>query len=202
MLAWHTTLTCYGFWLPNDPRGSKSHSVRVPAIARHGPPSWVETTASVAKQPHDRSRRQRAKQALAREPVRLDGEQARAVALGIAGYCRRRRLAIWSFCILPDPVHLLTTPPPLAPKVFVAQLKAAGTRGLAELGRHPDCSEHQSSEGKRPRTPWSRGYWVRYVDDRRHLAAVRRYITKNPTQAGYPEQTWSFVERPFTDHPR
>jgi hypothetical protein len=32
----HLVWTVYGWWLPNDPRGSSSHEVRVPQVAELG----------------------------------------------------------------------------------------------------------------------------------------------------------------------
>ena len=37
--AYHLILTCYGFWLPNDPRGSWSDFVRSIELHRVGGPA-------------------------------------------------------------------------------------------------------------------------------------------------------------------
>ena len=189
MLAWHTTLTCYGFWLPNDPRGSKSRRVRVAAIREHGEATWVDTNHSVAAVPHDYAVRRQAKESLVRGPVMLSGEQALAVSQGIADYCRLHEIAIWAYAVTTDHVHLLTAVPHLDRTRFVAKLKETATRRLVERGLHPE----QDRESRR--TPWSRGKWVVFVRTAKHFQSTLAYIERNPQNAGLPPQTWSFVER-------
>ena len=36
IIAHHLIWTCYGWWLPNDPRGSGSHSIRTDLLADLG----------------------------------------------------------------------------------------------------------------------------------------------------------------------
>ena len=87
VLAYHLVLTNYGFWLPNDPRGSWSDFVRAFELyATAGPTTKTSegTRRSVADQPHNHVARQHAKSKLARPPVVWTGRQARAVAQGFA----------------------------------------------------------------------------------------------------------------------
>lgn len=77
VIAYHTIITAYGFWLPNDPRGSWSDYVRSWELRRFGPATKVETRRSVARRPHDRLRRLAAKQALKYPVVHFTGVQAR-----------------------------------------------------------------------------------------------------------------------------
>jgi hypothetical protein len=68
--AYHVIFTAYGFWLPNDPRGSWSNFVRSWELFLTGGPSTkVTTRQSLAQAPHDRAVRLRAKEALAYPPV-------------------------------------------------------------------------------------------------------------------------------------
>jgi len=61
MLAFHAIFSTYGFWLPNDPRGSGSKFVGSAAIFRAGGKATkVSTNRSVASRPHDRSLRKAA----------------------------------------------------------------------------------------------------------------------------------------------
>ena len=50
ILAFHFILSAYGFWLPNDPRGSWSEIVRNFELLRFGPATKVSTTRSLAAQ--------------------------------------------------------------------------------------------------------------------------------------------------------
>ena len=48
LLGFHVILSAYGFWLPNDPRGSWSDFVWAWDLFRYGPATKVETRSSVA----------------------------------------------------------------------------------------------------------------------------------------------------------
>eukprot|EP00752_Nemacystus_decipiens_P013521 g11979.t1 len=106
--AYHLILTCYGFWLPNDPRGSWSDFVRSFELYRAGGSATkVNTKASLAHQPHDRHERLQAKQALTRPPISFTGQQARAVAQGLGDYATRNKRTVYACAVMPDHVHLV-----------------------------------------------------------------------------------------------
>jgi hypothetical protein len=113
VIAYHIILTNYGFWLPNDPRGSWSDVVRSwELFLAGGPATKVETTRSLAGVPHDQRRRQRAKAALARPPVVFTGEQALAVANGFGRFVRRSEVTVLACSVLPRHTHLVIDRPP------------------------------------------------------------------------------------------
>src|SRR5438270_7440647 len=87
--GYHVIFGAYGFWLPNDPRGSWSDFVGSWELFRFGTATTTDTRASVAHRAHDQARRQAAKQALQRPAVRFTGPQARAIARGFARSARR-----------------------------------------------------------------------------------------------------------------
>src|SRR5205823_9481642 len=82
VLAYHLIMTAYGFWLPNEPRGSWSDVVRSWELLAFGPATKVDTTRSVAHKPYDRDLKRRMTEALAHDPVEFTGLQARAIARG------------------------------------------------------------------------------------------------------------------------
>ena len=126
--GYHIIFGAYGFWLPNDPRGSWSEYVGSWELyRRYGPATKTEEDRSVAYRPHDQAERLAAKQALKRPPVQFSGVQARAVARGFAAYVERSQLAVWACAILPDHVHLVTGQPRIAVEQLVIQLKGAAT---------------------------------------------------------------------------
>ena len=85
VIAYHIILSAYGFWLPNDPRGSWSVFVGAWELFRYGGKATkVETTKSVAHAKHDRAKRLAAKRRLKYDPVFFTGLQARAIASGFA----------------------------------------------------------------------------------------------------------------------
>src|SRR5437870_5730021 len=80
--GYHVIFTAYGFWLPNDPRGSWSDCIRKWELVRFGPATRVTTRASLARKPHDRQLRMAAKKALSYPPVVFDGHQALSIGCG------------------------------------------------------------------------------------------------------------------------
>jgi len=54
VLGYHLILSAYGFWLPNEPRGSWSDFVRSWELALYGQATKVDTRRSVANRPYDR----------------------------------------------------------------------------------------------------------------------------------------------------
>src|SRR6185312_12378489 len=106
--GYHVIIANYGFWLPNDPRGSWSDYVRSWELyIAGGAATKVTTGRSVAAVPHDRASRERAKAALARRPVVFTGKQAQAVGAGFAQFVARSGLRILACAIMPRHTHLV-----------------------------------------------------------------------------------------------
>jgi hypothetical protein len=72
LLGFHIICTTYGFWLPNDERGSGSDFVRSPALTKFGPPNPAHSRRSVAHRPFDFKIRQMARNELRYPPVRFN----------------------------------------------------------------------------------------------------------------------------------
>src|SRR3954466_10705002 len=107
IVGYHVIFSAYGFWLPNDPRGSWTDFVGSWELFRYGPATKTTETRSVAHADHDRAARRAAKQALKHPAVRFTEDQVRSVARGFAGYVERSGLKIWACAIMPDHVHLV-----------------------------------------------------------------------------------------------
>ena len=102
ILATHVIISCYGFWLPNDPRGSWSDFVRSwELLIDFGPATRTTLRRSLARDPHDVRDRLAAKDSLHREPVVFTGIQALAVAHGFDEYIRRSRIVVHACSIMP-----------------------------------------------------------------------------------------------------
>src|SRR5256885_5240231 len=105
--AYHLIITAYGFWLPNDPRGSWSDFVRAWELLRFGPAMKTNERRSLARDPHDVVLRREAKKHLARKPVRFSGLEVRALARGFAQYVARSGCVVYPCSILHDHVHFV-----------------------------------------------------------------------------------------------
>ncbi len=191
VIAYHVILSCYGFWLPNDERGSWSQFVRSYELAAFGPATKVQTTRSVAHRKFDRARRTAMRDTLRRQPVRWSGEQARAVARGFGDYIDRVDLPVLACSIMPDHVHLIVGRAHRPIERIAEQLKATATAQLNRENLHP-FSNQPYSGGRLP-TPWARkGWWV-YIDSEDHLREAIHYVERNPERSGLRQQRWWFV---------
>src|SRR5262245_41552915 len=107
VLAYHVVFSTYGFWLPNDPRGSWSDFVGSWELFRFGSATKTDERRSLAGDPHDWGERIAAKQALKYPAVSFSGRQARAVGRGFARRVENSELTVWACAILPEHIHMV-----------------------------------------------------------------------------------------------
>ncbi|MEO6435651.1 MAG: transposase [Tepidisphaeraceae bacterium] len=167
VIAYHVILSAYGFWLPNDPRGSWSIFVAAWDLFRYaGKATKVETTRSVAHVPHDRTKRLSAKRLLKHPTVRWNGQQARAIARGFSQAAGESGYEILACAILEDHVHLIIARTSRPIGQVVGHLKARATRQLRDEGMHP-FERSVNADGSIP-TTWAGRYWKVFIDDAEH----------------------------------
>jgi REP element-mobilizing transposase RayT len=191
VLAYHLMMSAYGFWLPNDPRGSGSDEVRSEKLLEFGEATKVDPREYCARKPHDRNKRLAAKKALDRPPVLFSGVQARAIGRGFANSVSRSEVTIWACAVMPDHLHLVVARHRHAIEVLANLLKGEATRQLEREGIHP----FQGQKGYRGRVPpcFGRKWWIVYKDTEAAVLDAIRYVEKNPLKAGLPPQKWGFV---------
>ena len=191
VLGYHVIFGAYGFWLPNDPRGSWSEFVGSYGLRRYGPATKTAETCSLAHRQHDRSRRLAAKQALKLPPVEFTGIQARAIARGFAGYVATSGLTVWACAILPDHVHLVTAPCRLSIEAVIIQMKGEATGHLHAEKIHP-FGHLNDSKGRSPKC-FARGEWSVFLESPEAIRRSIAYVEGNPLKEGKKAQHWSFV---------
>lgn len=191
VIAFHVIITAYGFWLPNDPRGSWSDWVRALEMAKLGPATKVSTHRSLARNSHDIQRRLAAKQALARDAVSFSGEQARIIAQAFGRRADASGYAIHACAVLPEHAHLVLGAMHTKIDKTVELLKAAASAALINAKMHP-FQDTFYRNGRRP-TSWARGEWKRFCFDAADVRRSIRYVEDNPLKEGLKRQTWSFV---------
>jgi REP element-mobilizing transposase RayT len=191
VLGYHVIFGTYGFWLPNDPRGSWSNFVASWELFRFGPATKTDTRRSVAHRPHDRAARQAAKRALRYPVVHLTGEQARAVGGGFAESVRKGGVTIWACSILPEHVHLVIARHGSKVEQIVNLLKGSATRRLLAKGLHP-FRQWARADGSVP-CCWARRQWKVYLDSVEDIERAIRYVEQNPIKEDKPAQRWTFV---------
>ncbi len=195
VIAYHAVFTVYGFWLPNDPRGSWSDFIRRWEVLHFGKATTVTTRRSLAAEPHDHNHRQAAKQALQYPTVKLDGRQALAVSKGFRQAMDESAYILHACSILPEHVHLVVARHSRKIEQIVRHLKGRATHQLNDAGMHP-LKNFREDEESHP-SPWARNCWRVYLDNPQRVTRAIQYVEKNPIREGKPRQNWSFVT-PYT----
>ncbi len=184
-LASHIIFSAYGFWLPNDPRGSWSDFVRKWELVRFGDATkWkINSPRSVASIPHDRKLREAAKEELEYDPVKFTGQQALVISQGFRTAIEDGSYVIYACAILPEHVHMVVARHQRKPTQIMGHLKAKATRAL----RAHECW----FSDRRP--VWGDQGWKVYLDTVVDVSRAIEYLEQNPVKEGKPQQRWSFV---------
>ncbi|HVT89736.1 MAG TPA: transposase [Tepidisphaeraceae bacterium] len=192
ILASHVILSAYGFWLPNEERGSWSDFVRKWELHRFGNATHVDTTRSVAHRPYDRQRKREMRASLKYPAVKFTGQQALCIGNGFAEMVRKSNFKIYACAILPDHVHLVIERHSYSVEQVTNLLKGAATRKLTSSRLHPMNAVVTESE-KLP-SPWGVGLWKVFLDSPEDIERSIDYVERNPLKEGKPRQHWSFVK--------
>jgi REP element-mobilizing transposase RayT len=177
ILAFHSIFTAYGFWLPNEPRGSWSDYVGSWELAKFGKATTLTTRRSVAGRPYDRDLKRRMQTALKHPPVHFTGEQAREIVRGFAS----APYILHACAVLPDHVHLVIAHMERDIRHAVGHLKSEATRALREGGWFEE------------RSPWADHGWNVYLDSEGAVRRAIAYVEINPVREGKRRQTWRCV---------
>lgn len=193
VIASHVIFGAYGFWLPNDPRGSWSEFVGSWELHRYGGPATkVHTRESLAGKVHDRTARFAVKEKLKYPAVAFGEHQRQAVAEGFSRFAGKNRLRILACAILAEHVHLVIARHRYKVEQAVLLLKGAASRTLEEQGVHP-MAKFPRRKG-RLASCWARGEWKVFLEDETGIARAVAYVEANPAKEGLAPQTWGFVQ--------
>jgi REP element-mobilizing transposase RayT len=182
VVAYHSTFCAYGFWLPNDPRGSWSDYVRCwDLYYAAGGGTACGARRSVAAKTHDPAIRRRAKEHLLQAPVRFTMQQIACIGRGFAVACAESDIRIVACAIMPDHVHAVILRHAKEIEQVVGHLRSRGTKQL-------------NAESLRPaQTVWASGGWNVYLNTAADIARAMEYVNANPRRAGLPAQHWEFL---------
>ena len=183
ILGYHAIFTCYGFWLPNDPRGSWSDWIRNWQLLRYGPATKTSARRSVAHRAHDHRQRLDAKSSLKYPPVILTGLQARAVSRGFALAVEEAGYVITACAIMPDHIHAVILRHERPIERIIGHLKSRATQHIN--------TEQLSVAAP---SPWAnKTGWVVYLNRVEDIRRAMRYVDDNPVREGHKPQRWGFI---------
>ena len=190
MVRWyHAIFTAYGFWLPNDPRGSWSDFVQAYELYRFGgPATTVNDKRSYAHDPHNVTFRRQAKEHLKYSPARFDEACRQSIARGFSRACAEFGFKIHAASIGFDHVHIVSSRDAHRDiENIVAVLKARATAQMKLDGTHPMRAYDPIP------TPWAKGCWSVFIENEVQLKNAIDYVTRHPQKEGLPPQNWDFI---------
>ena len=183
VIAYHLIWTAYGWWLPNDPRGSGSKEIRNDVIAElgelHHGRKRVQPTGREVWRFYKQAR------AVLKHPLLTFDEGARCeIASAFAQVIEEQRYTCYACAIMPDHVHILIRKHKDQAEDMMEKLKEA-SRARLYVSQIPPAEHPTWANG---------GGWKVFLD---HPEEVRRtigYIDRNPIPIGLPMLRWPFVK--------
>lgn len=180
--GFHLVWTAYGWWLPNDPRGSSSHEIRVERIAElgelHHGRKAVQPPGSDIREFYDRAR-----EVLQHELLRFSSTEVAVIAAAFRETILRERYTCYACAIMGDHVHCLIRKHKHHAETMIENLQAASRAALIDAECRPP--EHPV---------WGGPGWKVFLSTRDDMWRIVRYVEQNPIKAGRPAQTWDFVK--------
>lgn len=189
VIGYHLIWTGYGWWLPNDPRGSGSDTVCTDILAELGDVHHGRKPV----QPPGREVREfyaRAAPLLQHPLLKFDAPARDLIAAGFAAAVAAERYTCYACVVMPDHVHLVVRKHRHTAEEMAANLMAASRAELIAAGGVPPDHPVWVSG-----TPWA--VFLGHPDDVRRTI---RYVERNPLPLGLPVQRWPFVT-PYDDWP-
>jgi REP element-mobilizing transposase RayT len=182
MVAGHHLLwTAYGWWLPNDPRGSMSHHIASASIAELGTLHYGRKRIQPASRDLKKFYEQ-AREVLKHELLTLTPEDFELIAEAFATVIKDQHYTCYACAIMPDHVHLLIRKHRDDAEEMIEKFQAASREALIQSGRR---------EASHP--VWGGQGWKVFMNPREDFRRTVRYIENNPLKAHMPAQKWPFV---------
>jgi len=182
--GYHLMWTAYGWWLPNDPRGSTSKTIRSAEIADIGELHFGRKRIQPCGQ-EVREFHESAAGILKFPLLRFSDVEIAAMAAALAESMRHRNYTCYGCALMGDHVHLLIRRHRDLPGAMIMHLQDATRAAVQVMRRRDNLGQHPV---------WGGPGWKVYLDTRDDMQRTIQYIHRNPLKAGRPAQSWPFVK--------
>ena len=181
VLAHHLIWVAYGWWLPNDPRGSTSNHIASDVLNDLG------ELHIGRKQVQPASRDIRAFYDAARDVLQFplltfQKPELDAIARAFAGVVRSERYTCYACAVMPDHVHLVVRKHKHLAEQMIACFQSASREAVLNVGlrfaHHP---------------VWGGPGWKVFLDSTSDIWRTIQYVEDNPVKARLPRQQYPFV---------
>ncbi len=182
VIAYHLIWTAYGWWLPNDPRGSMSHFIASDVIAELGELHYGRKRV----QPASKTIRDfytTAPHKLKFDLVQFSPSDITLVAATIADVIRSQIYTCYACAIMPDHVHLVIRKHKHLAEQMIANFQETSRTKLLD---------HHLREPNHPL--WGGPGWKVFLDHPDDVHRTIAYAQNNPIKSHRPPQHWPFVQ--------
>jgi REP element-mobilizing transposase RayT len=182
VIACHLIWTVYGWWLPNDLRGSTSRTIASPRIAALGDLHFGRKRLQPASR-DVRTFYEEAAKVLKHPLLEIRDRAVEIVAAAFAEVIAQQRYACYACAIMPDHVHILIRKHKHAAEEMIEHLQNTSRWALIDAQLRP--SDHPVWTGG--------GGWKVFLDHPEEVERTIPYIDDNPIRIRLPRQRWRFV---------
>jgi REP element-mobilizing transposase RayT len=182
--AYHLLWTAYGWWLPNDPRGSMSREVRCVDLESLGEihigRKRIQPAGKIIAEFYEA-----AKGVLKHPLLKFTQSEVSTLANSFAETIREQSYTCYACAIMPDHVHLLTRKHRDKAETMIEQFQDASREAILAKPQAGRTLDHPV---------WGGPGWKVYLNTREDIERVIRYIEQNPIKIRRPPQKWPFVK--------
>ncbi|HEV2295053.1 MAG TPA: hypothetical protein VGR35_14455 [Tepidisphaeraceae bacterium] len=187
-LPYHLIWTIYGYWLPNDVRGSSSKTIRKDLLKDLG--ELHRGRKKIQPLRHDLLKFfDNARERLEFAVREFSAAEIACIAKAFGGTINACRYTCWACAIMPDHVHLIIRKHKHTAELMLANLQRESHLALREAGlfdvQHP---------------VWGGPGWSVFLDHPDDVWRTIEYVEKNPLEIGLPKQVYFFV-KPYDNWP-
>ena len=180
--AYHLIWTAYGYWLPNDPRGSSSQDLRHKKFAPLGDVHFGRKEIQPPSQDLRKFYRE-ADSLLEHSRLLFTDAEIALIGTSFGNTISRQGYTCYACAVMPDHVHLLIGRHRDSAEQMIANLQEDSKKAII----HADC---------RPvnHPVWAGPGWKVFLNTRKDIEIRIQYIQENPIKSGRPAQLWDFVQ--------
>ena len=195
VIAYHLIWVAYGWWLPNDPRGSMSQAIRNDPRGSMSQAIRNDLLGDLGDLHYGRKKLQPASRdirafyeraaGLLKFPLLTFGaSEVAAIARAFADVVNVQRYTCYACAIMPDHVHLVIRKHKHLAEEMIANFQWESRKVLYETGlydmNHP---------------VWGGPGWKVFLDHPDDVWRTIPYVEQNPIKMRLPPQRWEFVTK-------
>lgn len=182
VIAYHLVWTAYGWWLPNDLRGSMSRYVHSDVIGDLGTLHYGRKRIQPASR-DVRAFYENVKGKLKYNLLEMNVPEISLIADAFRDVIWQEQYTCYAFALMPDHVHILIRKHKHQAEEMIANLQFESRFRLRDFDLRPP--EHPV---------WGGPGWKVFLDSPEDVRRTIKYIEDNPIKMRLPAQTWDFVE--------